>query len=98
MGKCPEAGAWSSSQARQEGGVDEGDSQVTVVSLGDSLGQHHLPGVSTCLAAPVSRALLLAASGAGAGRPRQHHRPPRSWSQGGLRAERPTPSFCTEGT
>lgn len=56
MGKCPEAGAWSSSQARQEGGVDEGDSQVTVVSLGDSLGQHHLPGVSTCLAAPVSRA------------------------------------------
>ena len=23
---------------------------------------------------------------------------PRSWSQGGLRAERPTPPFCTEGT
>lgn len=104
VGKRPEAGAWSNSLARQEGGEDEGDSQVTAVSLGDSLGQHHLPGVSIQVV-PVSRARHSsgegppagAASGAGAGRTYQHHRPPRSWSQGGLRAERPTPSLCTEG-
>lgn len=67
MEKCPEAGAWSISQARQEGGVHEGDSQVAVVSLGDSLGQHHLPGVSTCLAAPVSRARHSSGEGPPAG-------------------------------
>lgn len=41
-GEAPSGWVWGNSQAEWEGRVDEGDSQVTVVSSRDSLEQHNL--------------------------------------------------------
>lgn len=60
--------------------MDEEDSQVTVVSSGDSLGQHHVPRVSIWPSPPwavpgalIGRALLPEPSEGGATRIRPHH-------------------------